>query len=289
MNNKDTIIVTYVPNKRHLINQFRGLYYSVVHKTDLYKKFDFLVAGPPEIRNMIPKEHCVFVEVEDLSLSKHFRYRYSGQPYGYVNSFIPFVNLECIKVILQYEYSLRLDVDTFLCPGIAGIECGSDEVITGNGGYASETARVKLAKIMQKLDLTDQNIHNIGSTWFCPSRHAIKLGSRTVEYVKYFLDNHFSEHEGKWPQWYGGVILLYSGHVAVNSSDLKITKTNKLDFFSTSQDYATKYYTLHCWHTDHFFSKHWYMSNRYQGRERKPDSLACNEYSYDCIKGGEKI
>jgi hypothetical protein len=289
MTNKDSIIVTYVPNKMHLINQFRGLYYSVVHKTDLYKKFDFLVAGPREIRNLIPKEHCVFVEVEDLSLSNDFRYRYSNGPYAYVNSFIPFVNLDCIKVILQYEYSLRLDVDTFLCPGITDIKCASNEVIVGNAGYSSETARVRLPEITKKLGLSDQNTHNIGSTWFCPSPHAIRVGSRTVEYVKYFLENHFSEHEGKWPQWYGGVILLYSGHVAVNSSGLKITKNNRLDFYSTSEKLVTDYYTLHCWHTDNFFSKHWYMSNRYRDRKPNSDSLKCNEYSYDCIKGGEKL
>ena len=38
MTDKDSIVVVYVPNDRNLINQFRGLYYSAVHKTDLYKR-----------------------------------------------------------------------------------------------------------------------------------------------------------------------------------------------------------------------------------------------------------
>ena len=50
----------------------------VVHKTDLFKKFDFLVCGPKSIQKSIPKDHCIFVELPEISQSKQFQYVYSG-------------------------------------------------------------------------------------------------------------------------------------------------------------------------------------------------------------------
>ena len=287
---KNSIIAIYLPDNKNFINQFLGLYYSVVFKTNLHEKFDFLVSGPSSLKDKIPTEHCHFVEVEDLSANPELCYRYSGNSYGYVNSFIPFVDDKCKEILSKYEYCLRLDVDTFVCPGLNDIQCAKDEIVVGNAAYSSETARIRLPEILKNLNLPDQNIHNIGSTWYGSSKNMIRYGSLTIDYVEYFLENHFSEHEGSWPQWYAGVILLYAGHLALNSSDLKINKTDKLDYYSTSDNEVTDYYTLHCWHTDAFFSKHWYMNDRYKDRDSIPDSLKCNEYSYDCItKGVEKL
>lgn len=287
---KNSIIAIYLPDNKNFINQFLGLYYSVVFKTNLHEKFDFLVSGPSSLKDKIPTDHCHFVEVEDLSANPELCYRYSENSYGYVNSFIPFVDEKCKEILSKYEYCLRLDVDTFVCPGLNDIQCAKDEVVVGNAAYSSETARIRLSEILKNLNLPDQNIHNIGSTWYGSSKNMIKYGSLTIDYVEYFLENHFSEHEGSWPQWYAGVILLYAGHLALNSSDLKINKTYKLDYYSTSNNEVADYCTLHCWHTDTFFSKHWYMNDRYKDREPISDSLKCNEYSYDCItKGVEKL
>jgi hypothetical protein len=191
--------------------------------------------------------------------------------------------------LLKYKYCLRLDVDTFVCPGLHDINCEEGEIIVGNAAYSSETARVKLPEIMKGLNLQDQNVHNIGSTWYGSVYEMIKQGEKTIKYVEYFLENHFSKHEGSWPQWYAGVILLYAGHVALNSSQLKINKTDRLDYYSTSTNEVSEYFTLHCWHTDTFFSKHWFMNDRYKDRQTIPDSLKCNEYSYDCIVQGQKL
>tara|TARA_X000001036_G_C20680800_1_gene805860 strand:+ start:984 stop:1856 length:873 start_codon:yes stop_codon:yes gene_type:complete len=283
---KNSVIAIYLPNGKNFINQFYGLYYSVVFKTDLHKKFDFLISGPESLREKLPSEHCHFIATEDLSSDPNLCYRYSGNSYGYVNSFIPFVNEKCKELLLNYEYCLRLDVDTFVCPGLNDIQCEKNEIVVGNAAYSSETARIRLPEIMKKLNLEDQNIHNVGSTWYSTTKNMIECGEKTIKYVEYFLENHFSEHEGSWPQWYAGVILLYAGHLAINSSGLNITKTDKLDYYSTSNNEVSEYYTLHCWHTDTFFSKHWFMNNRYKDREPISDSLKCNEYSYDCITKG---
>ena len=40
---KDSVIVVYIPDQQHFIEQFYGLWYSLVRKTDLYRKYDFLV------------------------------------------------------------------------------------------------------------------------------------------------------------------------------------------------------------------------------------------------------
>ena len=114
----------------------------------------------------------------------------------------------------------------------------------------------------------------------------IEFGSKTIMYVKYLLKNHFSQHEGSWPEWYAGVILLYAGHLVLNTSSLKISKTQKLDFRSTSDNEVTDYYTLHCWHTDDFYSKFQFMKGGYAGRQPDASSLKCNEYCYDCISRG---
>lgn len=289
MSRADTVIVVYIPAKGPFLSQFLGLYYSVVCKTQLYKRFEFLVAGSPIIESKIPKKYCTFVPVEELSKQSRYRYIYSNNPYGYVDSFAPFVHDKCIDVIKQYNYCLRLDVDTFLCNGIESIIPNENEIYVGNAGYSSETARVKLSEIISNMNLPDQNIHNIGSTWYTTSDNMIKYGSKTIDYVEYFLKEEFDKHEGKWPQWYAGVILLYSGHIAINSSSLDINKTMKFDAGSTQDTPADDYYSLHCWHTDNFFSKHWYMNNRY--KDRKPDSKSkkCNEYSYDCIFQGNRL
>jgi len=286
---KNSIIAVYIPNKNLYINEFYGLYYSLVFKTNLHEKFDFLISGPPEVKDKLPQTHCHFVEVEDISKKPEFRYRYSGNPYGFINSFIPFVDEKCKEILLKYKYCLRLDLDTFVCPGLNNLKCGEDEIIVGNAAYSSETARIKLPEIMNKLNLEYQNIHNIGSTWYSTSSNMIEQGERAVDYVKYFLENHFPDNEGSWPQWYAGVILLYAGHLAVNSSGLKINKTNKLDYYSSCAHEVSEYYTLHCWHTDAFFSKHWFINNRYKDREVIPDSSKCNEYSYHCITEGKKL
>ena len=225
---KDSVIVVYIPDQQHFIDQFYGLWYSLVRKTDLFGNLIFwlpdrlplraksrnFIAGLWAWKNFLPK--------------KIFQYVYSGDGYGFVNSFAPFIDHQCIEIISRYKYCLRLDVDTFVCPGLHSIQCADDEIIVGNGGYSSETARRRLSEILKNLDLPDQNIHSIGSTWFATSSTMIESGAKTIKYVKYFLKNHFSQHKGSWPEWWAGVILLYAGHLVLNSSSLKKRKNTKV-------------------------------------------------------------
>lgn len=286
---KDSVIVVYIPDKGNFLEQFYGLYYSVVHKTDLYKRFDFLVAAPKNVESKIPKEHCRFIEINEISRRDEFRYAYSNNSYGYVDSFAPFVDEEGIDVILDYKYCIRLDVDTFLCNGIKELNIAPGQIYTGNAAYSSEYAQSKLPAIMRELGLADQNIHNLGSTWFGRAEDMIRQGARTVDYVNYFLKNEFTEGEGKWPRWYSGVILLYAGHVALNSSGLNITKTRSFDYHSTSSENADKFYSIHCWHTGDFFSKFAYVEGKYKDRPTQPESMRCDEYSFHCVTEGAKL
>ena len=222
---KDSVIVVYIPDQQHFIDQFYGLWYSLVRKTDLYRKYDFLVAGPASIGGKIPKLHCRFVGMEELSSQKDFQYVYSGDGYGFVNSFAPFIDHQCIEIIDRYKYCLRLDVDTFVCPGLQSIQCADDEIIVGMGWYSGETVRPKLAEILKSRNLPDQNIHNIGATWFAPSPTMIEAGAKTIEYVKYLLEYHFAESIGCFPigqepTWWAGVCTMYGGHLVLNSSAL---------------------------------------------------------------------
>ena len=124
--------------------------------------------------------------MEELSSQKDFQYVYSGNGYGFVNSFAPFIDHHALKLLAGTNIAWRLDVDTFVCPGLHSIQCADDEIIVGNGGYSSETARRRLSEILKNLNLPDQNIHNIGSTWFATSSTMIESGAKTIKYVKYF-------------------------------------------------------------------------------------------------------
>ena len=65
--------------------------------------------------------------------------------------FCSFCGEECIDILLNYKYCLRLDVDTFLCEGILNLDFGEKDIITGTAAYASETARKKLPVIISIL------------------------------------------------------------------------------------------------------------------------------------------
>ena len=289
---KDSVIVVYIPDLQHYIEQFYGLWYSMVGKTDLYRNFDILVTGPSSIEDHIPKHHCRFVAIPELSSQPEFRYRYSGKGYVFVNSFAPFIHPRCIEIIGRYKYCLRLDADTFVCPGLHSIQCADDEILVGMGWYSGKTVRPQLAEILKSRNLPDQNIQNIGTTWFATSPTMIEAGAKTIEYVKYLLEYHFSESIGcipttQEPTWSGVVCTMYGGHLVLNSSALKITKTDKLDFPSNWDKEVTDRYTLHCWEgaTD-FYSKRDYINGKYAGRKPDHSSLKCSEYSYACISRG---
>ena len=72
---KDSVIVVYIPDQQHFIDQFYGLWYSLVGKTDLYRKFDLLVTGPASIEDRIPKHHCRFVAIPEPSRSEYSEHR----------------------------------------------------------------------------------------------------------------------------------------------------------------------------------------------------------------------
>ena len=297
---KDSIIVVYVPAVgaygSWYLEQFLGLYYSVVHKTDLHKHFDFLVTGPVDVLTQIPPEHCKFVPLEDLSKRPEFRYSYSNKPYAYVNSFAPFVDDKCADIIRQYKYALRVDVDTFLCPAIGHLKPRSGLLAVGKAGYASATAREKLPEIQAKLGLSNRGVVNVGSTWYGASNLIIDAGSATVDYTKHFLAEEFPE-EGSWPQWYAGVILLYAAHLAVNdlSEDRvpNILQTDMFDFRSSLDKSVAladwNAFTIHCWHSSDYFSKFNYSKTRYLEVGDVSDSLKACDYSLDCARGGTRL
>ena len=298
---KESLIVVYVPAVGEYgswyLEQFLGLYYSVVHKTDLYKEFDFLVTGPVDVLSQVPAEHCHFVPLEDLSQEPEFRLKYSDAPYTYVNSFAPFVDGRCIEIMSRYKYTLRLDVDTFLAPLIRHLKPRKKFLCVGHAAYASETARQKLPEIMEGLELPDREIYNLGSTWFGETSIVQYLGAKTVDYVKYFISDVFHEEKGAWPQWFAGVTLLYASHVAINAAPESLVETihkhNGLDCPSSSEkvvdDGTDPVYSIHCWHGDKYFSKFQYSKTQYRDVGNILDSNKVPDYSLDCARGGTRI
>lgn len=298
---KDSIVVVYIPAVGEYgswyLEQFLGLYYSVVHKTELHERFDFLVTGPVDILSQIPPDHCKFVPLDDLTERPEFRYKYSGSPYGFAGSFAPFIDDACLEIIHQYKYALRIDVDTFLCPSMYYLRPREGLLAVGNAAYASETARVKLPEIQNKLGLSDRGLFNVGSTWYGDSQLITSAGSKTLEYVKYFLAEEFADGQGEWPQWFAGVILLYSAHLAVNelSEDEvpNILQSEKFDFHSSSEESVSsdefKVFSIHCWHGPDYFSKFEYAKHGYSQVGEVFDSYKSCDYALDCARGGTQL
>jgi hypothetical protein len=81
--------------------------------------------------------------------------------------------------------------------------------------------------------------------------------------MKHILTHYFLDYEGEWPGWYRQVASLYAGEIAVNHCAPDAQPSELLDAPSDSQESLSRYAHMHCWHTEHTFSKHRFMSGGY--------------------------
>lgn len=293
----ETGILVYVPDSQGFIDQFWGLHHSVVHNKDNRHKFKFVVMCKPSTVEKLPQQNCVFFlrdeELADVP-SENFKYLFNQKPYKFINSFHHFHDEEVISFMRQnFFYLLRLDVDTFVTPTAYALGCENNEIKVGNGGYSTEDVLERLEAHATKLEIPfRKDVHAIGSTWFGHTEDVIKLGQETVKYVRYLIneDGLFKVCEGKWPDWFAGVILLYGGHLATAASDYKITKF-PFDVGTTTTEGLTEAYTLHCWHSDDYFSKFMMTMGKYDDRRFSKKDYErtgnINDYAMFCATTGK--
>jgi hypothetical protein len=246
-------IVVYLENKRDLMLQFGCLYTSLKHIET--KDTDLVVFGTREALNKVPSD-CIKVEC----LPASDRPEWKG--YKYINSISCLIGKEA-DFLNQYDYILRSDLDTFLTPAWNSYYPSVYSV--GRGFYVNnEEVRRNISRVARALGLVHHGIENIGSTHYGQPVNVRNVSEVTLYAARYILNHEFAAGPGKWPGWYEGVTLLYSCEIAVNHvmKDVRLDY-GKLDFESTSRSLVSNHPHIHCWHTDHVFSKFRFAAGAY--------------------------
>lgn len=237
-------IVIYLEDKPNLMVQFGCLYTSLKHSQP--KDTDLVVFGTREALNKVP-EDCIKVESPAISYEKEWK------NYHYINSISCLVD-DRAEFLDEYDFILRTDADTFITP--AWNNYYPDDFTVGQGGYASDSVKAKLIDVSHYLGLKHQGIHNIGSTNYGKTPLVRDVCRLSLSTAKYLLEREFTNGPGEFPNWYMGVVSMYSGEIAVNHLvDNIVIDSDKLDYVSTSSDNIINHPHIHCWHTNEVFSK----------------------------------
>jgi len=287
---KKIAIIVFVPSQPHLIRQFFGLYYSVMLHPQVVAKVDFLIGCSPDITHLFVRPNCRVTHTREISREPEFQFpKMDNGENGYINSWSHFIDETSLQAIAEYPYALRIDVDTFITPNILNIEIADDEILTGHGGYIGGQETIdNLLRVANTLGMKHRGEHGIGSTWYSRSSNIIDVCKAALSCAAHFFHKEFSER-GEWPKWFAPVATMYAGELALNDSDFTITKTRKLDAHSTQEESINSVYTIHCWHTSDYFSKHQYMVGKYNDLPSPSTIDRCNDYAFFCARSGQLL
>ncbi len=285
---KRIAVIVYIPDKADLIQQFFGLYYSMMLHPTLRSSVDFIVGCEAGMQSLFEIDNCIVSHTCDLSRDSRYQFKYlDNKVYGYINSWSHFADQNSIDIIRQYQYALRIDVDTFLSPSLLDIELQPNEILTGCGGYIGGQETIdNILRVSQALQRQHRGIHNIGSTWFARTPDMLELGTSALACARYLLQHEFHE-VGDWPRWYALVSTMYAGEIALNDSNLDISISDRFDAQSTSDRAVLDIYSIHCWHTEEYFSKHHYIAGDYQSRVTPLNIESCCDYAFFCSRLSE--
>ncbi|ETV82638.1 hypothetical protein H257_05215 [Aphanomyces astaci] len=159
-----------------------------------------------------------------------------------------------------YDWLLRTDVDTFLAPGFATYRPNSLAVNVGAYIQPNCGTTTHLDTIAARLNLTSQNVSNIGSTWYGPTALMQTCAAQTVGLMETLYLHDFTDVEKRpaygnqgWPQWHVGVLGSYAGHLAIRHCTASVGVVlagNVLNVPSTSVDMASHVAHIHATHDD---------------------------------------
>ncbi len=285
---KNIAIIVFVPNQEHLIEQFFGLYYSVMLHPGLRNNADFIIGCSPEITHLFDLDNCVLTHTNEISKLDDFKFKNRDNEYGYINSWSHFLDRKSVDVILEYPYALRIDVDTFLSPSILDVVLAEDEIMVGQGGYmGGQVTTDNLLRIAKSLGFKHRGLHNLGSTWFTHSHIMVSTGCAAIDCARYIMYNEFLDSIGSWPEWFAGVTSLYAGELVLNQSPYLITQTDKFDAPTTKSVSLNDVYSLHAWHTDKFYSKHAFMAGKYDDKVLSADAGQSDNFAFLCARSGK--
>lgn len=245
-------MVCYVEDEPHLIQQFLALRLSWLYSQTM--DTDLVVFGPEEVLARLPDD---LVKIAQRPAADDPLWR----GYRFINS-MACLNGAGSEQLDRYSHILRTDVDTFVTPTWNTFT--PDAFTYGRGAYANtDDVRRRLREVAAEYGLVHRGMTNIGSTWYGQTAAVRRVAGLAEMLTRYLLTSHFASDAGAWPGWYRGVALLYAGEIAVNHCVPDARRSDLLDVPSTSTETIDQYPHIHCWHTDHLFSKHTFMRGGY--------------------------
>lgn len=249
---KERCVVVFLDDNLNQQRMFNGLYNSF--KLSKSNETNDLIVFTPLDKDQIPND-CIHIKTESISKEGLFF------NYGYINSIHCLTTKEA-EILYNYKYILRTDVDVFLTSKYKDFI--PQYYTTGHGGYNNdENIKNNLKTIANTFNLKYKENYNIGSTHYGYAPLVVNIAKLQFKISEHIFTNWFKEDEGAWAGWYKGVTTMYAGELAVNHLCDESIKTNKIDFYSDSNNKVSDYYHIHSWHTENDYSKHKLLSNKY--------------------------
>lgn len=182
---------------------------------------------------------------------------------GWANSFVYITDPTFSNLTSTYDYFIRLDTDTLLAPGFL-VWLPNSSVAIGEAHYCGDFNKKRLEEIARKLNIPNQKVHCIGSSWYAKADIMQKLSEEVVRLTFHLIKHEFDPKlpgleglfkdntEGVWPTWWRGVSTLYGSEMALNAivpnlTDCCWTK-GLLDQGTCNEQSILEVVQLHCYH-----------------------------------------
>jgi len=266
---KDTAITVYIDNNKNLMNEFRWLYNSWLASGSWMMSKIVAFHHPAISYDDMPKDN----DIDYIPLVPLTERDPSWRDYPFINS-VWFMTTPEAAILTDYRYALRTDCDTFLTPYFPLLKPRLAQF--GAGMFASNSdVVIRLATIANKWGISPV-FNNVGSTFMAIPNRAIQYSQTQFEYCKKLKAEEFKDGYGTWPGWYQGVLTMYAGQLAANTTFDTGMNIGGLDVHCVSRDQMSPQdYHIHAWHTEGYFSKHNWRKGDYKNYDMNKLDKTC--------------
>lgn len=256
--NKKAIAV-YLDDSDKMEQELTWLYKSwILHSLD--EEFDLVIYYNPAAKQRI----CNFTHKGVVSVE--MPYVRMAEQYRFLNSHY-FCRKEYNQALLKYDILLKTDCDVFLTKNLKGFI--PSKFMVGQGGYYNQKDQKKIdfiKKISKELGLGNNNMPNIGASFFSKTRAVLNIVSFQSEITEFLLRNYFKDNKiDEESGFNAGIASMIAGEIAINhafdnqhvtlySLDSKCWETTAI---------GTDTLHIHAWHSDILWSKHSFFNNEY--------------------------
>jgi len=247
---KDTAIVVYLDTDEWAIAELGWLYRSWKYSRSDYRS-DLIVFHNPSVEGLNKK----YPDIRTVGLPPIYDTMPVWEDYPRINSTWFLTTEEAARVVHEYLYTFRTDIDCFLTKNFVDLR----PRLAHFGQNVYETENMEVSERIRQLCLKYKiKRYNIGID--C---HAMMYSKNMTEYAKvqYHIASklkleEFTNGHGEWPGWYEYVINMYSAGLAANALFKFGVMVGGLSSMSmSSEPIGSTDYNIHAWHTSQHFSK----------------------------------